>query len=1058
MRNLLPILIDKLSILRKRYCYTLFVLLFFTSAAYGQTTVSGKVIDEYSEPLIGASVSVQGTTDGTVTDVDGAFRFTTSKASPITLKVSYVGYAEQAVAYSGRSVQIVLKENVEALDEVVVTAGGIFRSRREQGYTATRVTAEELTASKPTSVGAGLTGKVAGLQINAISSGVNPMFRLVLRGNRSLTGNNTALVVVDNTVVNSDLLGSINPEDIEDIQVLTGAAGATLYGAEASNGVLLITTKKGKVGKPEIKVSHSLNLENVSFFPKLQSRFGQGATNDGQHYDKVENQQYGPVFDGSLRELGYPLEDGSQQYTTYDVKNGNGRNDFWETGTQNKTDISLSFGTEKSTSFISAQYLSGTSTTPGDKYSRVSIRLNNTIKPLKGLDINYTASYTENNYDITYATSDVYNRLTQISANIPVTDYKDYENNIWATRGGWYNPWYPNPYWTAANFRRDQKDAYMTGRIEAKYQITPWMYALYRIGLSSNNMELKDKGAKLTLSDYYLQEHGKGNNAGHVEDRMDRKSKLNQDIHLGFTHKVWEDKLNLNLILGASNSFNSTKYVRMYADGLVVPGMFNISNRSIDAVLKEENTAYRSYGIWGDFVAGYQNYLFLHVTGRNDWTSLLAKENRSYFYPSADISFVPTDAFVSLKEGSVLDFMKLRFALSQTGNVNIKPYQLDPTFDSVTGYSTGTFYSKSDRLISESLQPEITKGWEIGTDFRLFNERIDGQINYYRTSTTGQAIYASVSRSSGFNRYLINVGEVTNAGIEANIHVTPIRTKDWQVTVGGNYTYNKNLLKDMPEGMETVGIRTNTDDLGTTEYIFAIKDMEVNQIVAVDYNRVEEGPYKGRVIINPVTGYPSLSSSKPMGNTTPKHRLGVDLKVRWKDFMLTTLFEYRGDYYAIAYDLGRGLDFSGASARTAYYNRDRFVFPESVYEDPNNPGSYIENTDITVADGGAGFWTGANYNRGAYSNYVYRADYWKWREIALVYTLPRSVVGKIPGIAGASVAIQGRNLFLWTSKANEYTDPDYSQTRSADDNEMGISTLRNTPPTRTFGGTISLTF
>jgi TonB-linked SusC/RagA family outer membrane protein len=1032
--------------------------------------VSGKVLDEYSEPLIGASVSVVGggvnasgtaITDGTITNVDGSFSFTTTKALPVQLKISYVGYAEQTIEYTGRPVQVVMKENVEALDEVVVTAGGIFRSRREQGYTATRVTAEELTMSKPTSVGAGLTGKVAGLQVNAISSGVNPIFRLVLRGNRSLTGNNTALVVVDNTVVSSELLGSLNPEDIEDIQVLTGAAGATLYGAEASNGVLLITTKKGKVGKPEIKVSHTLNTETVNFFPKLQQRFGQGAIQDGQHYDKVENQQYGPVFDGSLRELGYPLEDGQQQYTTYAVKKGNGRDDFWETGIQNKTDLSVSFGTEKSTSFISAQYLSGTSTTPWDKYSRISVRLNNTIKPLENLDINYTASYTENNYDITSATSDVYNRLTQISANIPVTDYKDWENNIWATREGWYNPWYPNPYWTAANSRRDQKDAYITGRIEAKYQIAPWVYVLYRIGLSNNNTERKNMGTKLTLADYYLKEHGKGNSAGSVSDRMERNSKLNQDVHLGFNQKVWEDQINLNLILGASNSFNSTKYVSLSASGLVIPGLYNISNRSIDATISEENTAYRNYGFWGDFVAGYRNYVFLHVTGRNDWTSLLAKENRSYFYPSADVSFVPTDAFESLKGNGVLDFLKLRFALSKTGNVNIKPYQLSPTFSSVTGYSAGTFYSKSDRLISESLQPEITKGWEVGTDFRLFDERIDGQINYYQTETTGQAILATVARSSGFNRYLINVGKVTNAGIEANLHFTPIRTNDWQVTVGGNYTYNKNLLKEMPEGMERVGIRTNTADLGTTEYIFAIEGMEVNQIVVVDYNRVNDAgsPYNGRVIINPVTGYPSLStSSAPVGNTTPKHRLGVDLKVKWKDFTLSTLFEYRGDYNAIAYDLGRNLDFSGASARSAYYNRDRFVFPNSVYEDPNSPGKYVENTNITIADGGAGFWTMANYNRGAYANYVYRADYWKWREIALVYTLPKSIVNRIPGIAGGSVALQGRNLFLWTSKANEYTDPDYSQTRSADDNELGISSLGQTPPTRTFGATISLTF
>jgi hypothetical protein len=277
----------------------------------------------------------------------------------------------------------------------------------------------------------------------------------------------------------------------------------------------------------------------------------------------------------------------------------------------------------------------------------------------------------------------------------------------------------------------------------------------------------------------------------------------------------------------------------------------------------------------------------------------------------------------------------------------------------------------------------------------------------------------------------------------------------------------------MPEGMGTVAIRTDKDANGsalipnaTAEYVFAIEGMEVNQIVALDYRRVTypedhtgPRPYEGYVIINPVTGYPSVSaSSEALGNTTPKHRLGLDLKVKWKDLTLTTLFEYRGNFYACASQLGGGLDFSGASARSAYYNRDRFVFPNSVYEDPNNPGSYIENTNITVSDGGTGFWTGGTYNRSVTANYVYRADYWKWREVALVYTLPRSVVNKIPGIAGGSIALQGRNLFLWTAKANEYTDPDYSQTRSADDNETGVSSLWQAPPTRTFGATVSLTF
>jgi TonB-linked SusC/RagA family outer membrane protein len=1033
------------------------------TGAIAQTNVSGKVLDVAGDPVIGASVVVKGTTDGIMTDVDGKFNFSTSKTPPppLMLIISYVGYKTQEVVYSGRAIEIVLQEDVQALDEVVVTAGGIFRSRREQGYAATRVTADELTASKPTSVGAGLVGKVAGLQINAISSGVNPTFRLELRGSRSLLGNNTALVVVDNVVVDGEIIANLNPEDIDDIQILNGASAAALYGSEASNGVLLITTKKGKAGKPEIKVSHTLNFEQVNFFPALQTRFGQGTEQDGQHYEKIENQQFGPAFDGSMRELGYPLEDGSQQYTTYDVKEGNGRNDFWQTGVQNKTDLSISFGNEKNQSFISGQYLSGTSTTPSDQYNRVSLRFNNSMKPTEKLDISYTASYTENNYDITSATGTMYSALNQISANIPVTDYKDWVNNIWATPEGWYNPWYRNPYWVADNYRRDQKTAYLTGRVEAKYQFTPWFYALYRVGLSSKYDEKKDHTQKTTLSDYYLKVQTKTNLAGNVTDEMSRSSKLNQDIHLGFNHKVWEDQISLNLILGASSTYNSYKYLYTYAGGLVIPGLYNISNRSVDPTVTETNTQSQLYGVWADFTAGYKNYLFLHATARNDWTSLLAKEHRSYFYPSVDLSFVPTDAMPSLKENTVLDFLKLRVALSRTGNVNIKAYELYPVYSSVTGYSLGTQFSQSEKLVADGLKPEITTGWEIGADYRLFDERIDGAITYYQTSTVGQAINATIARSSGYQKYLLNAGEVSNKGLELTLHVTPVRTADWTVTVGGNYTHRTNKLVDMPDGMEKVGIRTDFSALGTTEYIYAIEGQELNQIVAVDYKRVEDekSPYYGKVIVNPTTGYPSMASqSYSLGNTKPRDLLGLDLKLRYKDFTLATLFEYRGNYIALANSLGSGLDFSGASARSAYYNRDRFVFPNSVYEDPNNPGQYIENTNITIADGGSGFWSMGSYNRSVIANYVYNGDYWKWREISLTYNLPRSIISKLPGVAGGFIALQGRNLLLLTAKSNEYTDPDYSQTGSAADNELGISSTSQSPPTRTFGATISLTF
>ena len=264
----------------------LFLSLLFTLPANVQAqtsaTIRGKIVDENAEPLLGASVLVKGGTQGTVTDLEGNFSLLVSQAFPLTLVINYLGYTtREVVAYeAGAPLTVTLREDVRTLDEVVVTAGGIFRARREQGYSTVKVTDAELSAGKSPTLAGGLSAKIPGLQINAISSGVNPNYRLILRGNRSITGNNEALIVVDNAIVQNDFLNSINPQDIDNIQVLNGAAGSALYGSEASNGVLLVTTKTGTKGRPQIKVSHTTTLEQISFFPKLQERFGQGATRD----------------------------------------------------------------------------------------------------------------------------------------------------------------------------------------------------------------------------------------------------------------------------------------------------------------------------------------------------------------------------------------------------------------------------------------------------------------------------------------------------------------------------------------------------------------------------------------------------------------------------------------------------------------------------------------------------------------------------------------------------------------------------------------------------------
>jgi TonB-linked SusC/RagA family outer membrane protein len=1033
------------------------VFLLCSASTFSQKVIRGTVEDALGLPIIGATVYVSSDAgQGTVTDIDGQFRLTTNKPLPVSLVVKYIGYKEfQVDVYETEEpITVTLTEDNNVLDEVVVTAGGIVRAKREQGYSITKLTDKELTAGKAPSLAGGLTAKIAGLQVNAIGTGVNPNYRLVLRGNRSITGNNQALLVVDNTVVPLDYLSSINPEDVEDVQVLTGAAGAALYGSEASNGVLLVTTKKGTKGRPRIRFSNTTTFEKVNFFPQLQSRFGQGSTADAQEFDPVENQQYGPAFDGSLRDLGHPLANGDQQQVPYTASND--RLHFWDTGVNNQTDLSLSFGTDKSTSYVAAQYLTATGTTPGDKYNRISVRFNNTQDILPNLHLNYAANYVENNYDISNATSTLYEQLLNIPANVPVTSYQNLDDK-YSNPEGWFNPWYRNPYWTAANYRRDAKDAYLTGKAELKWEIAPWIHVLYRAALSNRYYQDKQYTPKLTYSDYARQKQGKSNLTGLIADRGYSTYRFNQDFQIGLRKQL--DDYSFNLTLGLANVNNSSKSILLRATGLVIPDLYNIGNRSGDATIPTTGDSgltlpipadpnsilhYRNYGGWADFVVGYKGYLFAHVTGRNDWTSLLSEKNRSYFYPSIDVSFIPTDAIEALKNITFLDYWKIRGAWSKTGNVNIGPYALKPVYNSVTGFSSGTYFRESELLVSDDLKPEITTGYEFGTEFRLLKNLVDVNFTYYNTSTTGQAIEASIAQSSGYAKYLLNTGEVTNEGIETTIGLNPVRTRDWNLHVGLNYTHNTNQLVSLHPDAKRIGVNGSS-------VIFAEEGYAVNQIIVPDYARDDQG----RVIVDVNTGYPSkAANSVRIGNTTPEHRLGLDLSLRYKDFTLSSVFEYRGGYY-YAFTAGSTLDFVGSSARTAYYNRERFVFPNSSYLDPAT-NTYVANTNITISDGGAGFWTNSTYNRGITSNYVYSGDYWKWREVSLSYSVPRSFIRNLTdAVQEVTISFQGRNLFLWTPKSNEYTDPDLS---ANDNNAIGVSTLTTTPPSRYLGGSISLTF
>lgn len=1031
--------------MKKKLLKLFLVLLLFASykADAQNRTITGTVTGkDDGQPIPGVSVIVKGTQNGVQTGANGAYTVKVPTSANVTLAFSFIGYVSQDVVPKSTRVDVALSPDTKQLKEVaVVGAGGILRKPDEQGYAATRITSSELTAGKSPTIAGGLIAKVPGLQINAVSSGVNPNYRLVLRGNRSLTGNNQALIVLDNVVVPNEVLGNLNPEDVDNITVLNGASGAALYGSDASNGALLITTKKGKLGTPTIRFANTTTLEQISFYPKLQNQFGSGSTSGSQVYDPIENQQYGPAFDGTTRQIGRVLEDGSVQKVAY--SSNWDKYNFWNTGVSNQTDFSISSGNDNSTLFMSGQYVDGTGTTPKDTYNRLSLRLNGTRNITPKLSANYSIGFIENKYDITSATSTIYDNLLNTPADVPLLSYKNWQTDKFANPNGYYNDYYENPYWAIDNYRSKTKNNYLTGQAELKYKAFNWLEFTYRAGISDRFNINKAYSQGFTYSNYTLANSSKDNKSSNVSDESYTTRQFNSDFLANFKKDVKD--FSFNLVAGASIRTYSSKDEYIYGSGLQIAGLYNINNITGNPTASESNTATRQYGIWGDLTAGYKKYLYLHITGRNDWVSVLDPKNRSFFYPSADFSFIPTKAFEGLKDNKVLDYLKIRGSVSKVGLVNVDPYSTVPTFGSITGYTSGTFYSQSSRLISTSLKPEITKSVELGADFKLFNELIDGSVTGYFTRSTNQVVAAGVSYTTGYSSYLINAGELTNRGLETALHITPIKTRDWRLTVGGNYTFNENKLVSITSDLNRIAISGSSYVYGVSGYSFPV-------IIGTDYKRDSEG----RVIVDKNTGYPSVASeSKILGNTQPKHRLGVDMTVSWKSFTLSNLFEYRGGY--IIFDSGAGTyDFSGSSARSAYYNRERFVFPNSSYLDATT-GKYVANTNITVSDGGSGYWTSTSFNTNINSNYIYSGNYWKWREVSLAYKLPASVLKKVRFIKAATISVQGRNLLLFTPKSNEYTDPDYSANGSTS-NAIGVTNLSQTPPTRYYGGTLSVTF
>jgi TonB-linked SusC/RagA family outer membrane protein len=876
------------------------------------------------------------------------------------------------------------------------------------------------------------------------------------------------------------------------VNVLKGASASALYGSAASNGVIIVTTRKGTKGRPVIRLSSTATVEEISFMPKLQNRFGpDGGENSFAYpgtiqfpenpflwYVPYENQNYGPEFNGQPVTVGGPVRIYSPDGTTftdstlkgiYSAK-PNSKKDFFDKGLTLQQDLSYSAGDEKSRFYMSFQDVDVKGIIPKDIAHRNTFRVNGSRETGK-FRADYNLGYTVSKANTTpgsgvpfrWGTSDytggyagggsyfqnrpVYWTVINTGANIDLRAYKDWQNNPFANPDGYYNAYYGNPWWQIDETRLDERNNDFLGSASLSFRPVNWINILYRFSLAHNDYQNKYTQAGWTFADWAKADPlGAGNIPSSVQklnpsegDGFSTNQRVISDLLISLQRNFFTD-LDAKLILGNQVQSNYFRAGSISASALVIPDFYNISNRIGEAAVGETKIASRTYGVFGDLTLGWKEFLFVHTSVRNDWTSILSKDNRSYLYPAVDASFVFSELLKD-KLPSWFNYGKIRGAYSKTAQVSIGPYSLANIFvngpgfpySSAAGFTVGNSYANSD------IKPEFTKEKEVGLELGFWHSRINVSAAYYDAKTNNQTIPITISSTTGFTQAFVNSGVMSNKGIEFDAKITPLlKLGDFHWDIGGNFSYNKNNVESIGFGLPEVFVGGSS---------FAVVGNPYPVIKTNDWKRDDQN----HIIVSKTNGLPSIDpTQKYFGTTNPPYRVGLTTTLSYKGFTLNVLAD--GRFGAVIFNsIGSSLDFTGVSWYSAQSGRQAFVLPNSVVDD--GTGKYVTNTNYSVNEGNNGFWASTWNAVGA--NYVTSADFWKLREVSLIYDLPKKVFTKVNAIKSVSVGFVGRNLYTWKAKQNVWTDPEFSNTNG---NGIGTTDINQTPPTRFYGGNITVTF
>ena len=1041
--------------MKKTLITLLVAVLCFPSIVMAQTrTVTGTVLDaETGEPVPFASVAVKGsTTLGTYTLDDGTFSIPGVPSDATTLIASFVGYVDAEVPIgSGTNLVISLEPDALMLDQVVVTALGIQRQAKEIGYSAAKVSSEDLNTTQNSDASQALIGKVSGLQISAASASLDAEVRINLRGSRSFLGDNSPLLVVDGVPTPLDFLQSMNPNDIDNISVLKGGSAAALYGSSAANGVLYVTTKAGDKGRPRITYSLTTTFDMAAYFPKYQKRFGPGAQDEHGlgSYIQGENQQYGPEFDGSIVPIGSPFmdEEGTihQLEEVYSFKEG-ARESYYDTGIGIQNDVSFSSGGENGNFFISYQNLHRTGTVVGDVMDRNTVRFN-ASRIYKSFTARVNFSYSNMQGDFNNSSSNGLQALWNTPGHIDLPKYKDWQNVLGGSPDQWVNDYYQNPYAQIDLYRREFRRDRFTGAATLEWAPLKWLRFMGRVGMNTNvsnsstrtnawhyNDFAKTSGRSYATSDIYSTFY----------TYADLSQRINADV-MAFAEHQFGKNFGIKGMVGWSMNTRYEEDKNVEAAQLALDNLFNVSNKVGELLGGNSITRTRTQSVYASIDFNILGWIYLQVTGRNDWTSLLDRSNWSFFYPGANMSLMLSDAIPALKNSSWLSYLKLRGTFAKVGAVNVSPYRLDNMAEVADPFPFGalTSYQIDNSIRNRYLNPEFTTEFEVGLEVGFLKDRITFEAAYYHQKTTDQTVNVSIPYSTGAGSKFLNAGTMTGQGVELDLRLTPVlEFGDFYWNVFANATFATSEVTELYGGLT---------ELTVYDPIYAIVGEPFPYIKATDFKRDPEG----RVIVDETTGLPTLGDLVPVGRTEPSVRLGLSTEFAWKGISLNATFEYRGGHVA-RFDSEYEMLFTGASYISAIAGRERFVFPNSVIErvDENGNVYYEENKNITVNSGGKDFWTGVY--RSCRAAQVVSANSWKLRELSLTWKLPQRWMEKTKFLQSAAVSLVGRNLFYWVPDTNLWGDPDMW---GGTGNRNAPGVVRNAMAGfRTFGFNINLSF